>query len=276
MPTPTPCLAHYGTTLAEEAPPAGTSLADLPVTGQVASSLAFADALGMTLLSNNLYDGVGRQWIFGRGDRSDPDYFEKDQFSSFIASTIPALRSPRVGDTVFRLPLRGLTAGREHLDRLLRAPSWAPGGGSDGRLVLGPDDQVYELTESSDDRVDNRVISVWHPPAEIDGAVDAFQRWFGFELVEHEADFHGLGRAAVLRRADPAITIQLVRCAPVAPRWTSGSVRDDIFRQVGYSHFRLGAPSKQAVQAVSETVFADTGDVSYVMFEESYLELVTL
>ena len=55
----------------------------------------------------------------------------------------------------------------------------------------------------------------------------------------------------------------------IAPRW-----RDDIFQEVGYSHFRLGSPNKAAVLAKNREAYPPTGDVAYVMFNEAYLELV--
>ena len=51
---------------------------------------------------------------------------------------------------------------------------------------------------------------------------------------------------------------------------------DDIFAQQGYPHFRLGAPDKSAALAAGEIVFPDTGDVSYLLIEGAYLELVEL
>jgi hypothetical protein len=73
-------------------------------------------------------------------------------------------------------------------------------------------------------------------------------------------------------RREPAVTIGLLTPlggAPLAPRW-----RDDIFQELGYSHFRLGSPDKAAVIAQNPEAYPATGDVSYVLFRESYLELV--
>ena len=276
--TRTPCLGHYGTTLYEPKPPEGTDLATWPITGACAASHEFMKVLGFVPLFTNYYPTLGRQWIFRRGERGvDADYIEKDEFSSWIAGPAPALAAPRVGDTVFRLPVRGLAHWKEVLRPYVREPAWAPGGGSSGNLVIGPDDQWYELTESSDEAVENRVISIWTATADVDRIAADYVKYFGMHLVEHDANFHGVGRAAVLRRDDPAVTIQLVRCAAVEPRWSSpdgGSPQADIFLQVGYPHFRLGAKDKDAVREVAETVFPDTGDVSYVMFHHAYLELV--
>ena len=52
-------------------------------------------------------------------------------------------------------------------------------------------------------------------------------------------------------------------------RWT-----DDIFKEAGYSHFRLGALNKQGTETETRQAFPAAGDVAFVYFEDSYLELV--
>jgi hypothetical protein len=273
----TPCLAHYGTTLAEPKPPEGTDLATWPISGQCLAAHEFMAALGFVPLITNLYPTLGRQWIFRRGERGDVDYLEKDQFSSWIAGDAPSTTSPRVGDTVFRLPLRDLESWRDVLAPFVKEPVWAPGGGTDGNLVMGPDEQWYELTESVELPADNRVISIWTDPADVERIAADYVRCFGMHVVTTDADFHGVGRATVVRRDDPAVTIQLVHSPAVQPRWSSpdgGSPQADIFLQTGYAHFRLGATDADEVRQVAETVFPDTGDVGYVMFHHAYLELI--
>ena len=47
-----------------------------------------------------------------------------------------------------------------------------------------------------------------------------------------------------------------------------------MFAQVGYPHFRLGTKDRKKVKARGKEVFADTGDVSFVLIEGAYLEVV--
>ena len=51
----------------------------------------------------------------------------------------------------------------------------------------------------------------------------------------------------------------------------------DIFKDAGYSHFRLGSPDKSLVLDNAEEAFPDGGGpVAYVHFQNSYLELVQI
>ncbi len=270
----TPCLAHYGTTLAE-APIPDDELATAPLTGQVAETHRFLDLLGFEPLVTNLYPGLGRQWIRRRGRRGAPGYVEKDSFSSFTAVERPPTADgrPRVGDAIFRLPE---TDPSETLRRLVGEGVAHPYLGEAGTWFLGPDDQAYELAPVSDDPAENRVISIWTDPADVEHIARRYETLFAFEVLARDLPVGG-GRAVawVLRRGGPGpCTIRLLvpsdGSAP-APRWT-----DDIFREVGYPHFRLGAPSRAAVKEAAPEVFPDTGDVSYVLFEHAYLELVEL
>ena len=51
----------------------------------------------------------------------------------------------------------------------------------------------------------------------------------------------------------------------------------DIFKDAGYSHFRLGSVDKLQVLNNAEEAFPDGGGpVAYVHFQNSYLELVQI
>jgi hypothetical protein len=265
----TACLAHYGTTLVEE-PIADDALADAPLTGQVAEAHRLMGALGFTLLSRNLYPRLGRQWIFSRGDRSDADYVEKDQFSSFAARSRPLGTSRwHIGDTVFRLPEVDTEASRA---KLIDAGLATTIDGTD--WLRAADGQVYELAERSSDAAVNRTISVWTDPAEIDAVVADLCDLFALS-VQLAGEVNDLADAVVLTRSGVGpVTIRLMtprHGIQLAPRWSN-----DIFVEQGYSHLRLGAPDRVAVKARFAEVFPDTGDVSYVLVHHLYLELVEL
>ena len=252
----TPCLAHYGTTIANEEV-------------QVGRTLAFHRALGMQQMTFTDYPGLGRQWIFRRGIPDDPAYFEKDAFASTPAVSAPPVGAPRVADTIFRIAVDDPTATLDGL-RVAGLVDAEPA----DHVFVGPDAQAYELATTSSDRAANRAIFIWTDPSDLERITADYVRLFGFAVVDDNADFHGLGRVRVLRRDVSPVTIGLLTPndgATVAPRLT-----DDIFALVGYSHFRLGAPDKAAVQACSREAFADTGDVSYVLFNHAYVELVSL
>ena len=102
----TPAIPHYGTTLAESPPPLGVAQQDVPLTGMLGATDRFLRLGGFELLVRNLYPGVGRQYIYRRGEVSDADYLEKDCFTSYAAQPPPASDAPRVGETIFRLPHR--------------------------------------------------------------------------------------------------------------------------------------------------------------------------
>jgi hypothetical protein len=264
----TPCLAHYGTTLVEP-PIADVDLATAPLTGQVADAHRLMDALGFSLLVRNLYPGLGRQWIFSRGRRGEPDYVEKDQFSSFAATARPVGATPwRVGDTVFRLPETDPAATRA---MLIGAGLATAVDGTD--WVRSVDGQTYELAQRSDDAAVNRTISVWTDPTRLDDIVTDLVDLFAL-YVQSQCDLD-VARAVVLTRVGPGpVTLRLLTPRDggrLEPRWT-----DDIFVEQGYSHLRLGAPDRAAVKARFSEVFPDTGDVSYVLAHHMYLELVEL
>jgi hypothetical protein len=269
----TPCLAHYGVTVSE--PPVPDDRLDVdPPGGDAGRGLEFLAWLGFEPLHTNLYAGVGRQWILRRGKAGDPGYVERDLFTSFRADAVERAGTdvPHAGDAVFRLPVDdpdGVLAE-------LRARGWAePYAGVDGPLFRAPDAAVYELAPITGDDSIDRTISLWTDAADLARAVGTWTTVFGFERHEGRRPFHGIAEATVLNRSGAgAATLQLL--TPLDGASLPARVTDDIFAQQGYPHFRLGAPDKAAAQAVGATVFPDTGDVSYVLVEGAYLELVSL
>ncbi|OAI44183.1 hypothetical protein AYO38_10035 [bacterium SCGC AG-212-C10] len=242
----------------------------------------FLRVLGAEPFVENFYGAeVGRQYIYRRGKMTDPDYFEKDCFISYSAQFPPAVAFPRIGDIIFRLVHRNV---REVYRQLLREDLVRPIGpeGSERRflegaapslLVLGPDAQRYELRESAPTLAENHAVFIWTDPGELRATIAAYCEQFDFSEREREI-FHGVAQVTVLRREESPMSVGLLTPLEghgLAPRWSR-----DIFAQVGYSHFRLGSARKEFVKAHSEQVFPDTGDVSYVLFREAYLELVQL
>jgi hypothetical protein len=276
----TPAIPHNGTTLAESPPPPGVSQAEAPLAGMLGATDRFLRLAGFEPLVRNLYPGVGRQYIYRRGRPSEPDYLEKDCFTSYVAQPPPPSAAPRVGETIFRFPHRDPWAlyrswRAEGLATPLlgeRAESAFLAGEAPALLLRGPDTQRYELTRSSPERVHNFAVFVWTDPARLAETIDAYAKQFAIEPLGAAETYHGIAALQRLVRREPAVTIGLLTPlggASLAPRW-----RDDIFQEVGYSHFRLGAPDKSAVIARNPEAFPATGDVSYVMFHDSYLELV--
>jgi len=268
----TPCLAHYGVTVAE--PPVAADRLDVdPPGGDAAAGLEFLRSLGFVPLVTNLYAGVGRQWILRRGERGAPGYVERDLFSSFRADdpVVAGADTPRAGDAVFRLPVED---PRQTLTEL-RERGWAETYLGVEGLFRGPDAAVYELAPITGDDAVDRTISLWTDPDGLDRATKTWCEVFGFDVIAMRESFYGVADAVVLRRKGPGpVTLQLLTPpggSPLEPRRT-----DDIFAQQGYPHFRLGAPDKAAALAAGEIVFPDTGDVSYLLIEGAYLELVQL
>ena len=278
----TPAIPHYGTTLLESPPPPGVAQADVPLTGMLGATDRFFRLAGFELLVRNLYAGVGRQFIYRRGCASDADYLEKDCFTSYTAQAPPASAVPRVGETIFRLPHRdprallGAWRAESLATPLLGATAEAAflAGDTAALLVRGPDMQRYELTASSPERAENFAVFVWTDPAQLASTTDAYAKQFAIEPHAAPETYHGIATLHRLARRVPAVTIGLLTPLPgaaIAPRW-----RDDIFQEVGYSHFRLGSPNKSLVIERNPEAYPATGDVSYVMFQESYLELVQI
>jgi hypothetical protein len=280
----TPSIPHFGTTLYEEAPPAGLAQQEIPFTGQLERTHRFLTHLGAEIAIRNFYGPeIGRQYIYKRGQVSDLDYFEKDSFTSYTSAFMPPSPRPRVGEAIFRVVHRDVrTVYRALLAEDLIRPIGPDGdterflaGEQRGVLVMGPDEQRYELSEVRPTRVENHAIFLWTTPDPdvLRTKIRAFDAQF--DIVDRSGeweDFHGIGRVRMLTRTDPPVSIGILvpnDGQPLAPRWT-----DDIFKQVGYSHFRLGSPRKEFVRTHHQQVFPDTGDVSYVMFHDAYLELV--
>jgi hypothetical protein len=280
----TPAIPHFGTTLYEVAPAPDADQASLPFEGMLARTHRFLTVLGAEIAIKNFYGpAVGRQYIYRRGKIGDLDYFEKDSFTSYTAKFTPPSSTPRVADTYFRVVHTDIRAVYQQLLREDLIRPIGPEGDADrflsgehkSVLVLGPDEQRYELAEVSNDPAENHAIFMWTDPALLSETVRDYAGQFDIvSKYPMQFDFHGIGNVTVLTRAQPPVTIGLItpyEGQSLAPRWT-----DDVFGQVGYSHFRLGSPRKAVVREHNREVFPDTGDVSYVMFHEAYLELVQL
>ncbi|MFP6837576.1 MAG: hypothetical protein VB948_15885 [Pseudomonadales bacterium] len=273
----TPCIAHYGTTIIESAPPEGVAQKDVPIEGQLADTLEFLQLFGFEPLIENFYPGMGRQYIWRRGETTDVDYLEKDNFTSYRAEQRPASAGPREGDTIFRLTHRDPVAIYQlWQERGLGTPlseSAAAAflaGEQSWLLVRGPDGQVYEVGPSQELACENHRVYVWTTDERVDEVAVAYQKHFGLQTVVTES-FHGLGTVQLLSREAPGVSLGLLSgCAQgVQPRWT-----DDIFVEAGYSHFRLGAIDMPATQRDSREAFPAAGDVGFIHFQDSYLELV--
>ena len=269
-------IAHFGTTLIEAAPADGVDQASVPMTGDLARTDRFLRILGAELQVANMYPGVGRQYIYGRGHPSDPDYFEKDTFTSYTAVPVPALDHPRVGDMIFRLPHRDPKGvAHELMDAGLIKPLSSFDAFMKGDSALlwftGPDGQQYELSQSADEHHENHRVYIWTDPDTLEDHEAGYAAFFDLHPADTE-DFHGVGDAHLLVRRNPGITIALLtpRAGSVAPKHSF-----DIFRDAGYSHFRLGSPDKARVRRHATEAFPDGGGpVAYVHFQNAYLELV--
>lgn len=277
----TPSIAHFGTTLIEEAPPEGVAQEDVPMTGALERTDRFLQLFGMKLAMRNLYEGLGRQYIYRRGSMDDVDYVEKDTFTSYRGALRPDAGLPRVGDTIFRLshadPI-GIyrTLKQEDLIECLGTPEQEAAfldGSGDYLLFMGPDAQRYELCATQATTADNHIVYIWTDPVELEETVADFSQEFGFEAAG-AADFHGIANVRLIRRDCPGMTLGFLTpfsADQIAPRWT-----DDIFLEGGYSHYRLGSPDMEHTQKVSRESFPQGGDVAFIYFRESYLELVQI
>lgn len=276
---PSPSIAHYGTTIIEVLPPAEAVQREIPHTGDLAGMLRLLTLFGFEPLIENMYPGMGRQYIRRRGKITDPDYIEFDAFTSYTAIERPATDGPRVGDTIFRIthhsPVEVFrSARREGLVTPVSTRADIDAfelGDCDWILVRAPNGQCLEIGPTQPDRAGNHTIYVWTDPDALEATALDFTAQFHMQRVG-SFDFHGLGKGLSLRRARPGITIGLITPLPghrIEPRWS-----DDIFREAGYSHYRMGSPDKGATLRVSRQAFPDGGDVSFVYFRDSYLELV--
>ena len=274
-----PAIAHYGTTIIEAPPPAGAVQRDIPHSGALAATLELLELYGFEPLIENMYEGIGRQYIRRRGHINDVDYIEFDAFTSYRAVERPASTTPRVGDTIFRLthhhPVeRYRQAAAAGL--LTPANRSADAGrflsGADLWLIArGPNGQLFELGPTQGTRRDNNVVHVWTAPEELVQTSQDFCRQFAMTVGE-STRFHDFAQVQLVHRERPGMTIGLLTPLPgeqVAPRWS-----DDIFLEAGYSHYRMGSPDKQQTLVASRQAFPDGGDVSFVYFRDSYLELV--
>ncbi len=274
----TPAIAHFGTTIMEAAPPPGTRQQDVPLEGTLGRTLEFLDVLGFKPHLQNMYEGIGRQYIWRRGEPGDVDYVEQDNFTSYVAEPRPDTDGPRIGDTVFRLTHSNPTATLQALlDRnLITVSNEAElaaflDGTADWLLMSAPQGQVYEFGATQADTADNHCVYVWTDEARLEEVAGNFIEHFGMTRGDVE-DFHGVARLLPLRRKSPGVTIGLLHHPTnrvLAPRWT-----DDIFKEAGFSHYRMGALDKAQTVAFTRQAFPDGGDVSFVYFEDSYLELV--
>jgi hypothetical protein len=272
----TPAIPHFGTTIIEAAPPAGAVQRDVPITGALQRTLEFLTVLGFQPLVENFYEGMGRQYIWSRGEHADADYVEQDNFTSYAATDRPATDGPREGDTIFRLthqdPLKVLAALREK--ELIEVDEAAAdsflAGGREWLLFKAPNGQRYEFGASQPARSANHTIYIWTADERLEQVRERYQNHFGVASNGVE-DFHSLGRVERLSRDEPGLTIGLLHSpsAVLHERWT-----DDIFKEAGYSHFRLGALNKQGTETETRQAFPSAGDVAFVYFEDSYLELV--
>lgn len=273
----TPAIAHFGTTIIEAAPDAEVDQKQVPITGALGRTLEFLRILDFQPAMENMYPGVGRQYIWRRGDMGDIDYVEQDNFTSYGAIPRPATAGPRAGDTVFRMTHRDPIGVFRKLDEAgLVEPADATqraaflNGSRSWLLIRGPNGQQYELGATQPTVAGNHTVYVWTPDDRLDDAAASYAEHFGLMPTDTE-DFHDIGRVMRLTRAEPGMTIGLLHASAsgLAERWT-----DDIFKEAGYSHFRLGALDKPATEAATRQAFPAGGDVSFVYFEDSYLELV--
>jgi len=270
-------IAHFGTTLIEPRPSEGEDQAAIPMTGDLGRTDEFLRILGAVICIKNMYP-FGRQFIYKRGEVIDPDYFEKDTFTSYTAVQLPETDSPRVAETIFRLPHRDARQIAASLvDRALINPLSGydefVNGSSPALFFIGPDRQQYELIESSRIRHKNHRIYIWTDEKNLENHKSGYEKNFNIRFQGTE-DFYGFATAHLLVREDPGVTIALLtlKKGELSPKHSF-----DIFKDAGYSHFRLGSPDKSQVLVNAEEAFPDGGGpVAYVHFQNSYLELVQI
>ena len=270
-------IAHFGTTLIESAPSKDADQASTLMTGDLGRTDEFLRILGAEIFIKNLYP-FGRQFIYKRGEVTDPDYFEKDTFTSYTAAPLPDTDSPRVAETVFRLPHQHpRQIATSLMDKGLIKPLSSYDEFVNGSLAtlffIGPDRQRYELIESSKSRHKNHRIYIWTDDKDLENHKRGYAANFDIRLLGTE-DFYGIGTAHLLVREDPGVTIALLtlKAGDISPKHSF-----DIFKDAGYSHFRLGSVDKLQVLNNAEEAFPDGGGpVAYVHFQNSYLELVQI
>ena len=274
----TPAIAHFGTTIIEPPPPGGVDQQHAPIEGALKDTLEFLRLFGFQPHLQNMYPGIGRQYIWRRGTEADPDYVEKDNFTSYTAKPRPPLSGPRQGDTIFRLthadPRRVLAAwqakGLVSVADGSATQAFADGL-EDWLLLRGPDGQEYELGPTQPTRRENHCVYIWTQPSDLADTAQAFINHFGLTEAG-SARFHEIAEVSLLGRTEPGVTVGLLTPldgSELAPRWT-----EDIFVEAGYSHYRLGATDQTRTVAASREAFPPGGDVAFVYFRDSYLELV--
>jgi hypothetical protein len=274
-------IAHFGTTIIEASPPKDVSQRDAPIMGDLAHTLRFLSILGLEPLIENMYEGIGRQYIWSRGRPQDADYLEIDSFTSYRAVLREGSASPRVGDTVFRITHPDpLSIYRRWVEEDLVEPVGPAGTkaafrteGAPWILIRGPQGQLFEFGQSTADRAENHTVYVWTAPDQLAETTAVFTREFDL-LPVGSRPFHGQAQATMLTRTRPGFTLGLLTPLPgktVSPRWT-----EDIFVEAGYSHFRLGSFDRERTRRASREAFPDAGDVAFVYFADSYLELVQI
>ncbi len=268
-------IAHFGTTLAETPPAEDEDQNATSMSGDLKRTDEFLKILGAEVYITNLYP-FGRQFIYKRGKPTDPDYFEKDTFTSYTAAPMPKTKTPRIGETIFRLPHRnapkvaallndkGLIEPLSDYNAFINEVSHT-------LFFIGPDKQRYELTQSSDAQHINHRVYVWTDESDLDDHKDGYAESFDLQFQGTE-DFYNFGTAHLLVRQNPGVTIALLttKNGTLSPKNSF-----DIFGDAGYSHFRLSAPNKSRALNNSVEAFPDGGGpVAYVHFQNSYLELV--
>jgi hypothetical protein len=271
-------IAHFGTTLIETAPTEGEDQASIPMTEDLKRTDEFLKFFGAEVYITNMLPGIGRQYIYKKGDFEDPDYFEKDTFTSYSAKPLPPTEGPRIGETIFRLPHpNAIDVAIQLSDAGLIKPLSPLGEFIDGsfdRLFFGgPDGQQYELCHSTNKRHENHRIYIWTDAADLEDHMQGYAELFDINFTATE-NFYDIGKAHLLVRENPGITLALVTLneGQISPKHSF-----DIFKDAGYSHFRLGSPDKVKVLANSEEAFPDGGGpVAFVHFQNSYLELVQI
>jgi len=273
----TPAIAHFGTTIIEAAPDTEIDQKQVPITGALGNTLEFLRILGFQPAMENMYPGVGRQYIWRRGDIGDVDYIEQDNFTSYGAVPRPATDGPRAGDTIFRMthadPVSVFqkleAAGLVEVSDKAQREAFVDGNKA-WLLIRGPNGQHYEFGPTQPTVAGNHTVYVWTPDDRLDDVAGNYAQHFGLMPAQTE-NFHGIGKVTRLTRDEPGLTIGLLHAGTqtLAERWT-----DDIFKEAGYSHFRLGALDKPVTEAATRQAFPAGGDVSFVYFEDSYLELV--
>lgn len=270
-------IAHFGTTLIESPPEEGIDQLTIPMTGDLGRTDEFLRTLGAEIYIKNMYP-FGRQFIYKRGDHEDPDYFEKDTFTSYTAETLPKTDTPRIGETIFRITHpepQQIAATLMEKDLIKPLSSFEDFASKKVATLffMGPDQQQYELAQSSPTRHENHRVYIWTDQADLENHKQAYADNFDTRFSKTE-DFYGLGTAHLLVREEPGITVALLTLneGAISPKHSF-----DIFKDAGYSHFRLGAPDKKRVLENSDEAFPDGGGpVAFVHFQNSYLELVEI